>query len=173
MQWLLAAGFAAAALQPGGAGAERFGALLQLEFLAVHAGLLFGFTAFWHPEPRSSRALRVIALGVFALFYAVAGHAVDGWVGVVGVAGMIVGTHGGLLWGAAGARHRRALEIAVRWLVSFALLMAGIAWADPADGDLGRWTRSGEALWFGAAFFAVLGLVEASGIHRRIRAAPA
>lgn len=153
--------------------ATHLGNLMQLEFLAVHAGAFLGFFVFWAPSTKWGHVGRIVGILAFGAIYFLGAYGALGWTGILEFGLMIGLTYAGLLIpDRSGARWGRVVEVGVRWVfTTFAfMIIAGIA---GTPSDVGTWHEHRSVLVFGAAYFLVLGLVEATGIFgfaRRVAA---
>lgn len=169
-----AVAFAAAWVDWGSDYADAMARTIQLEFLVIHAGLFIGVVVLLPVETVAFRALRWIVVLMLAWLYGRGGHALLGWHGVAMLAGAFVGTYGGFVAARLAPRAnqvprgRTIVEIAVRWAVSlFAYLLTAAALGLPEL--VNAWVDLRRSVALGALYFAVLGVVEASGLYARLR----
>lgn len=148
--------------------AIHFGKLMELEFLAIHAGAFLGFLILWSPLKRSRRLLRCVGLLVFSFLYLAGGYSTLRWSGVIEIGAMIFTSYSGLFWSADAKRTARIMETGARWFLGFIVFLFVINGLSLA-GDVATWHKSADALLAGAIYFAVLGLLELSGIYRLVR----
>lgn len=168
LPWLTAATFLVAWRQFPSPFHEYMSLLLELEFLALHSGGFIGLLVVWNPGRRLSRVLRWLGITVFASLYLYAGYTVLGWAGTGSMAAMILATWAGVLWAREATRTRRAIEFGLRWfLATFGfIILAGLTGMSE---NVDEWHTQPRAPFFGAVYFFMLGLLEASGLYRLIR----
>ena len=142
--------------------------LMELEFIALHAGAFIGLLAIAHPSSPRLRAARWIGLAVFGAVYAFAGWAIMGPAGLVEIVLVLLATYGGLVFGRGPGRTALAIEVGLRWLISFALFML-LAGLTGAPSGVDTWPEAPQVLLFGAIYFAALGALEWSGLYRMLR----
>jgi hypothetical protein len=168
LPWLSAITFLLAWPQFPSAFHDHMARLMELEFLALHAGAFIGLLALWNPGAPIPRLLRWTGIAGLACLYLYAGHSILGWSGTASLAGIIASTWGGLLWSRHARRARRAIELGVRWFL--ALLAFGIlSTLTGMPQSVNEWHLQPQAPLYGALYFTVLGLLEASGLYRLIR----
>ena len=149
--------------------ATHLGNLMQLEFLAVHAGAFLGLLIFWPPSTIRGHIGRIVGIGFFSLIYLLGAFGTMGWIGAFEFALMMGLTYGGVLIpGVDAKRIGRVGELGVRWLITMFVFMivAGIC-DTPSDVD--SWAEHRSVLVFGAAYFLVLALFESTGIYGGVR----
>lgn len=168
LPWLTAATFLSAWPQFPSAFHDHMARLMELEFLALHAGGFLGLLALWNPQRWVSRTLRWIGIGALGGVYLYAGHSILGWAGSASLAVMIASTWAGLWWGRQAGRGRRAIELGLRWflaLMAFGVLASLTGMPQGVD----DWHNQPQAPLYGALYFIVLGLLEASGLYQWVR----
>lgn len=168
LQWLSAVMFLVAWRHYPSDSATHFGKLMELEFLAIHAGAFLGLLILWAPLKRSRRVLRIVGLLFFCFLYLAGGYSTLRWSGVIEIGAMIFTSYSGLLWSADPSRKARIGEIGARWFLGFIVFLFVINGLS-LPGDVGTWHKSADVLLAGAIYFAVLGLLELSGIYALIR----
>ncbi len=169
--WLTAAVFAFAWQDWGSAFATDMAKTIQLEFLVIHSGIFLGVFLFMPIASALFRGLRWIAVALLCLLYLGGGHQLLGWYGVLAVTAIFVATYGAFLFGrlrTGATRIRGLVELAVRWLVSLFAYMLLMGLLDLPQ-TINEWTDHRAAVALGALYFAVLGLVESSGVYALIR----
>jgi hypothetical protein len=138
--------------------------LMQLEFFAIHAGVMLGMIVFWRSITSSYRLLQwsLFLLLLSAYLYAAFIEAGPG--GLIEFIAMTGLTYAGMLL--RGIRGSRMAELGARWGISLAgfLLTAAVTGA-PQGVD--QWENHREVLVFGALYFAWLGGFEISGLYQR------
>ncbi len=112
--------------------------------------------------------LRRIGLIIFCFFYLAAAYRTLHWSGVIEIGAMIFTAYSGLLWSADAKRKARIAEIGARWFPGFRVFLLVINRLR-LPGDVADWFLSADALLTGAIYFAVLGLLELSGVYRLVR----
>jgi hypothetical protein len=142
--------------------------LMELEFLALHAGGFLGLPLLWSPTRPLPRVLRVLAIGFFGVIYGMGGYGVLGWPGVVELAAMILATYAGVLFARGATRSERAWATAARWFGCLMLFMLTASLLGMPSG-VNEWHETRTTLLFGAAYFLVLATLEASGIYPALR----
>ncbi len=169
--WLTAAVFAFAWQDWGSAFATDMAKTIQLEFLVIHSGIFLGVFLFMPIASALFRGLRWVAVALLCLLYLGGGHQLLGWYGVLAVAAIFIATYGAFLFGrlrAGASRIRGLVELAVRWVVSLFAYMLLMGLLDLPQ-TINEWTDHRAAVALGALYFAVLGLVESSGMYALIR----
>ncbi|MBL0164523.1 MAG: hypothetical protein IPP82_13020 [Xanthomonadales bacterium] len=146
----------------------HLGKLMELEFLAIHAGVSLGMLVYWVPTKQSTRLLRLVGFVFFGALYLLGGYSTSGWTGTFEIAAMIVTSYSGLLWGTGAARQARIMEIGVRWFLALLVFIFVTTWL-MLPKDVATWHESASVLLAGAIYFAVLGLLEFSGVYRLVR----
>lgn len=168
MPWVTALVYLVAWPLYGTAFSEHLLLLMELEFIALHAGAFLGFLAFWNPSSSRARTVRWAGLAVFGAVYAFAGWAIMGLAGLIEIVVMLLATYGGLLFGHSGNRLWLAVEVGVRWFLALVLFMV-LAGLTGAPSAVDEWIEAPQVLLFGAIYFACLGALEFSGLYRLIR----
>lgn len=142
--------------------------LMELEFLALHAGGFLGLPLLWSPSRWFARVLRVLAIGFFAAIYGLGGYGVLGWPGVFELAAMILATYAGVLLARGASRSERALATGARWFGCLMLFMLTAAVLGMPS-EVNEWHETRTTLLFGALYFIVLATLEASGLYPALR----
>lgn len=161
--------FAVGTFQFGSAYATHLGKLMQLEFLAMHAGAFLGLLLFWAPATKGGRAARTIGILIFSALYLLGAYGEMGWLGTVEFSLLIGLTYAGLIIpDRSAARLGRVAEVGVRWLFTLVafMIVGGIA---GTPSDVGTWPEHRSVLIFGAFYFLVLGLMELTGLYGFVR----
>lgn len=168
LQWSTALMFLAAWPKYPSATAVHFGKLMELEFLAIHAGAFLGMLVLWVPKKPSSRLLRAIGVAFFCALYLLGGYRTLHWQGMFELGWMILASYSGLLWGVGADRKQRIMETGSRWFFGFMIFLFVIHWRG-LPSDVATWHKNADSLLAGAIYFAVLGMLELSGIYRFVR----
>jgi hypothetical protein len=144
--------------------AEQLGRLMQLEFVALHAGGFLGIPLFMQPQRTVGRVARVLWLLLMAVIYFNAGYAVMRWQGVLELTLMMATTYSGVVWSRGVARRRRVSEVGMRWGLGLLLFAAALAIFD-VPSKVETWSEARDVLLAGSVYFLALAVVEASPFY--------
>jgi hypothetical protein len=136
--------------------------ILQLEFLALHAGAFLGLLVTWQPAERAARRTRWI-LFVLLLVPYMALAIRHGWEGALGFLALLLGTYLG--WMLNREPEQAKIGLFLRW-GTMLLLMVVLAHAVGMPKNVERWANSYTAYPLGAWYFLGLGLLEAIGFYQ-------
>lgn len=148
--------------------AEHLARLMQLEFLALHAGGFLGIPLMLRPQGTLLRALRMLWLVLMGGIYAAGGYGALGWPGVIELALMIAVTYAGAFTRSRVERAKRTTEIGVRWIGGL-MLFGLLAHLFDLPSDVNSWHTVRATLLFAATYFALLAAVESTGFYRWVR----
>lgn len=168
LQWSTALMFLAAWPKYPSEGAVHLGKVMELEFLAIHAGAFLGMLVLWVPKKPLIRLLRAIGFAFFCALYLIGGYRILRWLGMFELGWMILASYSGLLWGVGADRKQRIMEIGSRWFFGFIIFLFVINWRS-LPSDVATWHEDADSLLAGAIYFAALGFLELSGFYRVVR----
>ena len=145
-----------------GVGREQLTAMMQTEFLVIHAGGMLGWFLLMKPESRGGRIARALfCLALFGIYLVIASWS-EGLQGVIAFAGLTIATYLGLLLNL--RSHTAKTQLAARWFVGFAIFLVAIeTW--PVSTDVKDWAGDMNAVRAGAFYFLCLAAVELMGLY--------
>ena len=147
---------------PPGATHRSMTQLLQLEFLALHAGAFLCLVVTWQPVDRAGRRTRWALFAVLLAFYMT--FAVRyGWEGALGFFTLIIGTYLG--WMLNRRSESAGAGLFARW-GAMLLIMLLLVQVLGMPKNVERWINSYGNARLGAWYFLAIGLLEASGIYQ-------
>jgi hypothetical protein len=160
--------FLVAALGAGGAyfTQHSLGPLIQVEFLVLHGTLFLGCFGLVEAQTRDARVGQRVVIGGLLLLYTVAAFQMGWRVGLEFFL-LMAGTNLGLVL--TRQTPSAITQMILRWSVAFLLFVVFSQMGDMPKA-IERWADAPEALYFGAGYFIVLGLLDISGFF--FRAAP-
>jgi hypothetical protein len=136
--------------------------VLQLEFLALHAGAFLGLLVTWQPQDRAGQRTRWVLFALLlALYVPLAVRYGPG--GAVAFLVLILGTYLG--WMLNRRAETEKVSLFVRW-GAMLLLMVVLASVIGMPKNVERWMNSYGAYRLGAWYFLAIGLLEASGVYQ-------
>jgi hypothetical protein len=138
------------------------GALMGIEFLVIHSFPFMMLIGSVRPRDDGARKCRSAAFwGLFAVYFLFAAQ-LAGAAGVLAFAGLTVATYLGYLLRR--TSPDAVMQLAARWASSFLVFIICSAAAGMPEG-VDDWPEHGRVLFFGLAYFLVLGLLEATGFY--------
>ena len=147
---------------PSGMTYRSMAQVLQLEFLALHAGAFFGLLVTWQPADRAGRRTRWVLFALLLVPY-MALAIRHGWQGALGFLALLLGTYLG--WMLNREPEHAKIGLFLRW-GTMLLLMVLLANAFGMPKNVEQWVNSYGAYRLGAWYFLSLGLLEAIGFYQ-------
>ena len=137
--------------------------MMELEFLVIHS---FPFLVLFAILPGNTEKQRKFFRwgfwGLLCLYVLAAGDIGGIW-GVIVFAGLTFSTYLGFFFRM--YTEPAMIELAARWAVNFAVFIAGAALFDLPE-NVDDWVSEHRTIYFGTAYFLVLGCLEWSGAYQ-------
>ena len=136
--------------------------VMKIEFIVIHAGAFLGWVGLYNPKTFRGKVFQwVCFFSLLAMYTFFASQA--GWAGIALFFGLTFTTYFGLIlnWHDVNAQIR----LGARWIVCFIAFFAGPGFFDTPE-NVGSWGGKLSVIKAGAAYFAILGLVELSGFYQ-------
>ncbi|MEK6742434.1 MAG: hypothetical protein AABZ15_02440 [Nitrospirota bacterium] len=135
--------------------------MMELEFLVIHS---FPFLAFFAIGNRSKQHtfFRWGFWGLLCLYLIMAGS-MGGFWGIVVFAALTFSTYLGFFFRI--FTEQAMVQLAARWMANFVVFLLGAGLFNLPEG-VEKWIYEEETLYFGAAYFLVLGCLEWSGVYQ-------
>ena len=137
------------------------GRTIQIEWLLIGGGMLYVFPLFIQPTTRNGNRVRTIAFFLLAGTFMYGAFDLDGLRGLATFVFLLVVSYGGntLFIREARARNVFALLAAGRWVVSVFTFFPLVVYFG-LSGDISHWDSKEATVKLGAAFFAILFVLE-------------
>jgi len=145
-----------------GVGRDQLTAMMQTEFLVIHAGGMLGWFLLMQPQSTGGRIARAIfCVALFGVYVLIAA-AGEGLGQLAAFVGLTITTYLGLLLN---LRSQTAkMQLAARWFVGFAIFIVAIeTW--PLSHDVKDWAGDLNVVRAGAFYFLCLAAVELAGLY--------
>lgn len=137
--------------------------MMELEFLVIHSfPFLALFAVLSGTREKQSKCFRWAFWAMLCLYIFMSGKIAGFW-GVVVFAGLTLSTYLGFFFRM--YTKQAMTELTVRWIFNFAAFILGASLFH-LPGGVDKWIYEGRTLYFGMAYFLVLGGLELSGVYQ-------